>query len=421
MRSSTPHKPSWRLLARFAGATDGSVVTYVALALPVLVGAVGLSVDVGSWHVNQRTIQSATDSAAVSAALEIMRSGTQTAIADAAENDAAYNGFSTANGDTMTINNPPLSGIALGAGDSVEVIIQRDAPTFFSSLFLDGPVALSARAVARVELNDACVWALDPSARGAVKVAGGAQVTMSCGILVNSTDTESISQDGGACLTSTQIKTAGGYNGSCINPQPFTNTAPVNDPLAGLPAPVITGCDHTAKTKVNGGDVLTLTPGVYCGSIEVLSSGSVHFEPGVYVMDGAGLTFSAQSTITGNDVHFYLSENSGTADAINIQAGATVNLTAGTTGQLAGVLFYHDANSPTNVTHSLAGEGTMDLEGILYFPGQDVAFAGGSALSAAASLLIARTVTFVGHSELGDFTGTAVEANNMLISASIIE
>ena len=63
----------------------------------------------------------------------------------------------------------------------------------------------------------------------------------------------------------------------------------------------------------------------------------------------------------------------------------------------------------------------MNLEGILYFPGQHVAYAGGSTFNAAASMLVALTVTFTGNSELGDFTGTAVEANNMLISASIIE
>ncbi len=411
----------WHRLTRLLHDTDGGVTTYAALVLPLLVGAVGLSVDVASWHVNQRTVQSATDSAAVAGALEIMRSGDDPAILTAATSDATYNGYEPGLGDTISVNHPPSSGIATGAADSVEIIVQRSAPIFFSSLFLGGPVDMSARAVARVEINDTCVWALNPTARGAIKVAGGAQVNMGCGVIANSVDDESLSQDGGACLTSTKIKLAGGYNGSCINPQPLTNVTPVNDPLSSLQPPSYGACDHTAKTKINSGENVTLSPGVYCGSIEVLADGIVNFEPGQYVLDGAGLTVSAQGTATGSDVHFYLSENSGTADAINIQAGATVDLTAGTSGDLAGVLFFQNANTTGNINHSVTGGGTMDLEGILYFPGQDVSFSGGSTFNAAASMLIAQTVTFSGSSELGDFSGTAVEANNMLISATLIE
>ena len=417
MRKSTPR---FRL-ARYARDARGGVLPYVALALPVLVGAVGLSVDVTAWQVNQRTVQSAADSAAVSAALEVMRSGTQSAIDDAAEDAAAFNGYNVSHGDTIVVNHPPVAGLASGAGDAVEVIVQRTAPAFLSSVLNITPVNISARAVARVDLTDACVWALDPSARGALKVAGGAQVNMSCGIIVNSNDPEAISQDGGACLTSTKIKVAGGYNGACINPTPLANTSPANDPMSGLQPLTFSGCDHNQKVKVNSGQSVTLSPGVYCGSIEVQSSGTVHFSAGEYILDGAGLTVSAQGTVTGSDVHFYLTENSGTADSINIQAGADVTLVAGTTGSMAGVLFHHDVNSPTNVTHNLSGSATMDLEGILYFPGQDVAYAGGSSLDATASLLIARTVTFVGSSELGDFSSSAVAANNMLISASLIE
>ena len=275
-----PYTPIRQHFARLLGHKDGGVITYTALALPVLVGAVGLAVDVTSWHVNQRTVQAATDSAAVAAALEIMRSGDEASIIAAATSDAAYNGYDTGLGDAITVNYPPNGGMAIGAGDSVEIIVQRSAPSFFASLFLEGPVDLSARAVARVEINDTCVWALDPSARGAVKVAGGAQVNLGCGIIANSVDDEALSQDGGACLNSTKIKVAGDSNGICINPEPLTNVTPVSDPLASLQPPTYGGCNHTGKTKINGGEVVTLSPGVYCGSIEVVSDGVVHFDPG---------------------------------------------------------------------------------------------------------------------------------------------
>ncbi|MHA1566343.1 MAG: pilus assembly protein TadG-related protein [Alphaproteobacteria bacterium] len=410
-----------REIASIIRNTNGSVVTYAALALPIIVGAVGLSVDVTSWQVNRRTVQSASDSAAVAAALEIMRLGNETAILTAATLDAGYNGYNPVSGDAIDVYHPPISGIALGSTDAVEIVITRSAPTFLSSLFLDGPVAISGRAVARVQINDTCVWALSPDARGAIKVSGGAQVNMGCGIIANSVDTESLSQDGSSCLTATKIKLAGGYDGQCVNPEPLTNILPVNDPLASLQPPSYGGCDHTAKTKINGGEVVTLSPGVYCANIEVVSDGVVNFEPGLYVLDGAGLSVSAQGTATGTGLNFYLTENSGTANSITLQANATVTLTAATTGPLAGILFYHNADSLGNVTHNLTGGASMDLEGILYFPGQDVSFAGDSTFNASASMLIAQTITFTGNTEMGDFSDSAVAANNMLISAVIIE
>ena len=52
----------------------GGVFVYAAIVAPVLIGAAGLSVDVGMWYANKRLIQSAADSAALAGALEFRRS-----------------------------------------------------------------------------------------------------------------------------------------------------------------------------------------------------------------------------------------------------------------------------------------------------------------------------------------------------------
>jgi hypothetical protein len=88
---------------------------------------------------------------------------------------------------------------------------------------------------------------------------------------------------------------------------------------------------------------------------------------------------------------------------------------------MAGILIYHDRNSPTNVTHSLTGGGDMNLEGIIYFPVQDVKFTGGSSLDASATMLIADEVEIAGNTTLGNFEGSALEANKLLIKASLAE
>ena len=140
-------------------------------------------------------------------------------------------------------------------------------------------------------------------------------------------------------------------------------------------------------------------------------------------MDGAGISFSSSSTVTGTDVHFYLTENNGTSDNITISAGANVTLVAGTTDYygMAGILFYHDRNAPTNVTHSLAGGANMDLEGILYFPTTDVKYSGGSSFDTNASMIIADEVQITGNTNLGDFDGSAAQANKILIEARLVE
>ena len=88
---------------------------------------------------------------------------------------------------------------------------------------------------------------------------------------------------------------------------------------------------------------------------------------------------------------------------------------------MAGILIYHDRNSPTNVVHSLTGGATMDLEVIIYFPVQDVKFTGGASFDVSATMLIADEVDIAGNTNLGNFSGSAVEANKLLIEASLAE
>lgn len=411
-----------KTLRSFPKNSSGGVLIYTALALPILLGATGLSTDVALWYAHKRIIQSAADAAAVAGALEVLRTESDSQIAQAAERDAVSNGYKPAAGDILSVNYPPSSGTHAGAEDSVEVIIRRPAPTLFSQIFLEGPVTISARAVAMAGINDTCVWALDPTASGAVKVAGGAQVSLGCGMIVNSDDPNALTQSGtGSCLTASRVKVVGNYAGTCVQPNPLTGVNAVKDPLKSLAPPGHGGCDHNSKVRVGAGETVTLQPGVYCGAIEVVSDGTLNFAPGTYVLDGAGLKFSAQSNVAGDGVSFYLTENSGAADNISIQAGANVSLSATTSGDLAGVLFYHDRNSPTNVTHSLTGGSSMDLEGILYFPSQDLNFSGGTSLDTSASMIIANTVSFTGQSHLGNLEDSAVQTNTSLITAVLVE
>lgn len=401
----------------------GAVLIYTALATPVFIGMVGLSVDVAGWQAQKRQLQTIADAAAIGGALERIRSGTVAAVEPAALIDAEINGY-VASRDQITIFSPPQSGPRAGAGDSVEVIVRRETPTLFSHLFMPNTSYVSARAVAVGDINDTCIWALNKTAASAVKVAGSAIVDLGCGIFDNSNSENALTQSGSGCLTATSIKSVGGYNIDCTSIEPVTGANPITDPLEALQTPgPFPNCSNSDNITVNGGESLTLDPCVYTGKINVIADGVIDFNPGLYVFDGAGLSFGGQATVTGDGVHFYLTQNNGTADTFDISAGANVTLTAGTTDEwgMAGILIYHDRNSPTNVTHSLTGGATMDLEGIIYFPVQDVKFAGGAAFDISATMLIADEIDISGNTILGDFDGSAVESNTLLIEASLAE
>ncbi len=414
---------SIKAIKDFLDDRSGAAIVYVALAAPILVGLAGLAVDTGMWYAQSRHAQAAADSAAVAGALEVLRSDSDHGkVVAAAHDDLLGYGYSVAGGDTIAVNYPPNSGPFAGAMDKVEVVLSRPATRTFSTIFLSQDPDVRARAVGIADINDTCVWALNPTAPSSVNISGTATVNLNCGVFVNSTHpAQALNESGSGCITATKIKTVGDAAGDCINPPSLTGASPVADPMASLTAPpsYTPGvCDYPGGTY-NAGTV-TLNPGAYCGPIKATSNVIINFLPGLYILEGAGtLDIGAQSTINGIGVTFYISANN--TAAIKINAGADVTLKAATDGPLPGVLFYHDRNSTTTVVHKINGGANMTLEGIIYFPKHLLEFAGGSNLDATRTMIIADKVTFTGNTEINDLTGSAGAANPLLISGGLVE
>ena len=423
-----------QLLQHFWREKAGGAMIYVAFALPILLGVSALAVDAGFWYANKRVAQSAADAGAIAGALEVMRlnqdpdepvitEGDILIIALASGED---NGYDADQGDTIEVNYPPDSGSFIGAGDAVEVIIQQPADVYLAGIFMEEEVSVAARAVAVVDVNDTCIWGLNPTAKNTVKISGSANVNLPCGIMSNSDDpTESIGVDGGGCVHATKIKTAGGSNGNCIHPNALENVTQVNDPLLNTQPPSYGGCDDASNIKVNSGDTVTLDAQanggqlVLCGKIDV-TGGTLDFTPGEYILDGAAVSLSG-GAVNGTDVSFYITEDSGQGDNISISAGSIVDLSAPWDGQNPGVLFYQDRNGPENIQHSFTGAADMNLEGILYFPNADLKFAGGTTIDPVTTLIIADTIEFTGNTEVDDFDGSAITANPNFITVKLVE
>lgn len=423
-----------QVFARFWREKSGGVMIYVALTLPILLGAAGLAVDVGFWYENKRVAQSAADAGAIAGALEVMRLNqdpdqppiTEADILNVALASGEENGFDAGQGDSIQVHYPPASGAYSGAGDAVEVIVRQPAATYLAGFLFHGNPSVAARAVAVVDVNDTCIWGLNPTAMNTVKVSGGAQVNLPCGIMSNSNDpTDSIGVDGSGCVYATKIKAAGGTSGGCMHPNALENVNQIKDPLRNTEPPSYGGCDVTSNVRVQSGDAVVLDAEanggqlVICSKIDV-TGGSLDFTPGEYILDGAAVNFSG-GVINGTDVSFYITENAGQGDSISITADSAVDLSAPWDGPNPGVLFYQDRNGPDNISHSIAGGANMNLEGILYFPKATLKFAGGTTIDPVTTLIIADTVEFTGHTDVGDFDGSSISANPNLITVKLVE
>jgi len=136
----------------------GQVLYLTAMGMLVLMGFLGLGIDMGVLRYEKRLLQSAADGAAIAAANNLAYVGASPA--DAAQNALPTNGFpgsstllqnqacpSSVNGLTVTVNNPPQSGQHTGNA-YVEVCVAQSQSTFFMRLFGVNNETVSARAVA---------------------------------------------------------------------------------------------------------------------------------------------------------------------------------------------------------------------------------------------------------------------------------
>src|ERR1051325_1169695 len=98
-------------LRRFQHDESGGYLLVGAIVMPVLVGVGGLGTEVGLWYARHHQMQSAADSAAVTAATDSYSNSNVGTLAVQAQSISASYGFvNGTNGVTVTVNHPPQSG-----------------------------------------------------------------------------------------------------------------------------------------------------------------------------------------------------------------------------------------------------------------------------------------------------------------------
>jgi hypothetical protein len=373
----------------------GQALALVALGLVVLLGFVGLGIDVGQMRYVNRRVQSAADSAAIAGAQELLYGD----VSVAAKADSATNGFTNgAGGATVTVNNPPQSGPHTGSSLYVEVIVSENQPTFFAKILGISSATVSGRAVATQTSGSNCIFALSPSATDAILINGSQTITAQCGSMDDSSASQALLHNGSGTFTTTGNAVTGGYlnNGSgSISPTPVTSVPPASDPLSYLGAPTLPTCTYHSQVIYNGSGSYVASPGMYCGGMLVNGSLNLTLNSGLYIINGGSLIFNGSGIVTGNDVMFYITGGA----SVTLNGSQTFQLTAQTTGNYAGILFFQDRSDTSNAT--VNGSATSNFTGALYFPATQLTYNGSGPLSAY-TILVANTILLNGSSTIND-------------------
>jgi len=388
---------------RFIQCQHGGIMIAWAILLPVIAGMMGLGVETGTWYLKKRDLQAVADVAAIAGAFEI----TPTSRDTSARNSVINNGFSSATRVTVSVNNPPASGSLVGDNNAVEVILSQPQSLLFSSLFLSAQPIINVRAVALKNTtpanNGGCVLALNPTGNPAINTSGTTNISMpNCTIVANSNDPRAIQLRGGAVIDVNALYTRGNYdvsNNATLNMSStaITNAAnPVSDPYQNLAVPSNASCNYN---NTPGGS--SLSPGVYCGGLNIGSHANVTLRPGVYVVKGGDFRVNSGAVLNGTDVTIILTGSNGTYSTASINGGSTVNLSAPTSGNYAGIAFYQDRNANAGTSSTFNGGSGMNITGAIYMPQGSVSFNGGnSTASPSCTQLVSWNVIFTGNSNV---------------------
>ena len=423
-----------RSAAHTFGRREGQAVILVVVAMSILlIGALGLAIDGGQMYAHRQMAQAAADAAAQAGIMSIFDGTNATSahpfgtgtppIASSvcttadARTPCVYarnNGFGGTSADTVTLSFPAtVSGVTLSSGNvpAFAVTVQRTLETGLIRFIGAGATStITAKATAGLvgAVSPSCVYALDPSAQNAFQATNGATVALNgCGIAVDSSNSDAVTVSGASTVTASAISIVGGdviSGGGSMTPAPTTGAASVADPFASLPSPTVGACNYTNYSPGYG--TWALTPGVYCGGINISNGATATFAAGTYIINGGALSLVGGTTDTGSGVMFYLTGTNATYGSVNISNGANVTFSGPTSGPYMGVVFYQDRTITSSVNATFSGGVAMKVTGTLYFPTTSVLFSNGSSVSNVYTAIVAKQVSFTGGTSLQyDSTG----------------
>jgi hypothetical protein len=432
----------------------GQILPLFAFCLVALIAMSALLYDAADALVTRRSYQNAGDAAAIAGSNILNADGTirrcsatSSPVPGAPRTDiiAAVYASVDANLPGFDHARVHISCPAAWGNYGVRVDLEGTGLRFFGGPIIGGPMQVATTSTAvngQVTGTVFSVVELDPwnaswpnGRRGcpSLLLSGGPTVTFDGSVQVNSAcpaaSGGALGTNGNAATLSVastaRISLVGGYSPAAlmITPAPLTGQPVVKDPLGSVPpVPVnLLTVRSTNKTTLNNTSVV-LQPGVYRGGIELRNSSKAFLLPGIYVMDGGGLSLGAQSQVyavnpgvtsvttstwsanCADTTCGVLIYNTGTASGggamgqVSVAAGAVLKLRAYDERAMADAypeyrnMLIWQARTPAPSSSyeqpvvQLNGGGDVDISGTLYAPGAIVQMGGTSGGSGGGSV-----------------------------------
>jgi Flp pilus assembly protein TadG len=299
-------------LGRLCRDRSGNVSIIVAVALPLILGSVGLGTEAALLMMKRQQMQKLADAAAYSAAVAY-KAGSSNVTTQARAITAA-DGVTNGTGSvTVAVNRPPSLGSYTANNGAVEVLITAPQSALFSKVFGFSSISVKARAVALSGSGgsgDGCMLALGQKTAGnatlpnAIHVNNNGSLNLaSCSLFDNSSDSSALSiSNNGSVTSGNGVYVVGGINlqnnanlgattatiGGTISGKGNTGSttttqnasvSPMTDPYANVSVTPPSACTQSIATSNN--QSLTKSAGVYC-SISLSNNSTLTLNPGIY-------------------------------------------------------------------------------------------------------------------------------------------
>lgn len=382
-----------RMISKFADSQSGNFAIMTALLAIPLIGAMGLAVDYSAALSNRSVMQDAADSAALAT---VKAAGLK--FSKLSESDKAA---LIANGKSFFASNEKINAVSVAvtinqAERSVTVTGAYDYPLAFPIFGQSFPMEVLAKAVVGPLRSSYCMIGLSQTASKAISFGGSSDfIGPQCSVHSNSISSSALFQSGGGTAKAKDFCAVGGGAGQ-FSPKVTSGCDPMEDPYADLPMPAKTGTCLSSNAALGDGD-FTLQPGRYCGGLKAPSSANIKLAPGTYVISGGPLDLSSKATLSGDGVTLIFVDDHSYP---KVNGGANLNISAPTTGTYAGIAMAARRDISPAKDATIAGGGSVNIEGTVYLPKHNLKITGGGELGIGSDqmALVADTISFTGNS-----------------------
>ena len=388
-------------LRQFRSTSSGNVaVTFAIMIVPVM-GGVGAAIDYSQSSSIKTAMQAAADAAAL---------GTVKIASTLTPEQVQSTASGLFNASFSRPNVTPGVAASYDSGSSTVTVTASASykPNIVNMMGIM-QIAMSANSKATVggKTWQICVMVTEPTNNHTLMVEGGSKIDFTnCMVQVNTANWDAVEARDTSYIHSTNGENCfvGDIHYGDVQPPKNPTCTMFADPFAAYTVPTNT-CTYTNKVVTAAGT--TLTPGTYCGGINI--NADVTFSPGVYYIQDGDFKVLGTANVTANEVTFLIS---GSNSNIHISTSGTLTMSPNTNaGQFSGFLFYYDQPAAiNNKKSSTAGKNKIQKaklngSGIIYLVNQTLEFDNGAVITINPGSIIAHEILPDGGSTL-NLTGT---------------